>query len=514
MALSPNAPDYVSQVRGVIGDLRENYLKKQQLFQQSQQAAAQIGLGYAQLSAQRDNQARQAALDSQRIELEGVKNQRDLENITYNRGRQAATDRLEADKVELYREEKQQRMDEINKNNQQEAESGRLYSYIRNARNSGDPDQIAMAEAALDNTSLSALTKQTMLDRLDVAEERKRKVDDLIANKQKQPQVNNMLSQAANLPIDRMTPEDAQEALTKYSTDFQNIGTSDPAVNNKFNSIISEKQTQLIKLRDDEVSQAVSQLNLDGAQKNVFTANYPGSVGEAFQKRYDDITRGTTLTDRIVNPNIFMGLKGLAADMQRVESQKAIDDQKVRFIIAQENLVKKNPSLGVETIDPATGEKRTTFASPMPPMILTKNDVDPRTGRITKEKTREIEKYQSMLDRTLSGDYNALQMAIGRSISQSPAIQKSNLPFIPNDPYSTAAQNPVAPSGTAVVKTATPAPAPSRPSEEQIMAMGSDPKTADTIIPGTSKTYGQAAKFLADKKKAEQGRDVATPNSY
>ena len=61
MALSPNAPDYISEVRGIIGDLRENYLKKQQLFQQNEQAKAQNALGYAQLAAQREN----AALDSE-----------------------------------------------------------------------------------------------------------------------------------------------------------------------------------------------------------------------------------------------------------------------------------------------------------------------------------------------------------------------------------------------------------------------------------------------------------------
>jgi tRNA uridine 5-carbamoylmethylation protein Kti12 len=152
MALSPNAPDYVSQVRGIISDVREDYLKKQQLFQQQQQAGAQLALGYAQLSAQRDNQARQADLDSQRIELEGIKNQRDLEGLAYNRQRQAASDRLELDKLELIQEEKRQKIDEIDKKNKEDAESGRIYSYIRDARNSGDPDQIAMAESALDNT--------------------------------------------------------------------------------------------------------------------------------------------------------------------------------------------------------------------------------------------------------------------------------------------------------------------------------------------------------------------------
>jgi hypothetical protein len=145
-------------------------------------------------------------------------------------------------------------------------------------------------------------------------------------------------------------------------------------------------------------------------------------------------------------------------------------------------------------------------------MTLGPNDVDLRTGKITKEKQREIEQYQSVLDRTLAGDFNPLNMLLGRTINQSPTAKSSNAPFIPNDPYATTAQTPVAPTGTAVVRTG--APAPTAPTEQQIMDMGSDPKTANTLIPGSSKTYGEAAKFLADKKKAEQGKSVANPNSY
>jgi hypothetical protein len=46
------------------------------------------------------------------------------------------------------------------------------------------------------------------------------------------------------------------------------------------------------------------------------------------------------------------------------------------------------------------------------------------------------------------------------------------------------------------------------------MAMGSDPKTADQLIPGTRKTYKEAAKFLADQNKNSQGKSVANPNTY
>jgi hypothetical protein len=514
MALSPNAPDYVSAVRGVLSDLRQNYVQKQQLFQQEQQAQAQIGLGYSQLAAQRENQARQAGLDEQKIALQGLQNQRELENLAYNRDRQAAADRLDASKFDLLQEEKQQRMQEIDNKNKEEAESGRLYSVVRDARLSGDPDKIAKAEGELDNSALSAALKGQILDRLDIADARRMKLQTDLEIKQKRPQVNNVLAQAANLPIDRMLPDDAQDALNKVFTDFQNIGSPDPDSANKLNSILSQKQNQLLKLRDDVTIQGISQLVEDGAQENFFARQYPGPAGVAFQKRYDEIVKGVPKDQRINDPTIFSRLKGLAADIHLVDTQESLDNTKARFTIAQENLVKKNASLGIPTVDPVTGDARITFAMPMPNMTLGPNDIDLRTGKLTKEKQREIDQYQNMLDRALAGDFNALQMMIGRSIAQSPAVKASNAPFIPNNPWGETAQTPVAPTGTAVVKTGAPASTPTDPTEEQIMAMGSDPKTANTVIPRSSKTYGEAAKFLADKKKAEQGKSVANPNSY
>ena len=147
-------------------------------------------------------------------------------------------------------------------------------------------------------------------------------------------------------------------------------------------------------------------------------------------------------------------------------------------------------------------------------MNLTSNDIDPRTGKLTKQKEKELQGYDSLLNRTLAGDFNPLQMMIGRTIAQSPAAKSNTSPFIPNNPWAESAQTPVAPTGTAVVRSGAPASAPTAPTEQQIMDMGSDPKTASTLIPGSSKTYGEAAKFLADKKKAEQGKSVANPNSY
>jgi len=438
MALSPNAPDYVSQVRGIIGDVRENYLKKQQLFQQEQQAAAQVGLGYAQLAAQRDNQARQADLDSQRIELEGIKNQRELESLAYNRQRQAAADRLASDQFELAQEEKRQKIDEIDRKNKEDAESGRIYSYIRDARNSGDPDQIAMAESALDNTALSSLTKMTMLDRLDIAEERKRKVDDLVANRQKKPQADALLVQAANLAIDRMAPEDASLALNDIETQFANLGMTDTTVN-KFSQVLSQKNAALAKLSSDAVLNGITQLNSDGAAGNILDPKY--------QARYDVIKKQyPNWQDRIENPDAFNQLRGLAKDITKDSQQAYLDEMKTKFTVDQKNLVQKNASLGVETTDPITGEKRATFVRSMPNMNLTDRDIDPRTGVLTKVKQKEIVDYDQMLTRAMNGDYNAMQAMLGKALSEAPANPNiKKLEFIPNDSSNVA----TAPGGTA-----------------------------------------------------------------
>jgi flagellar motility protein MotE (MotC chaperone) len=109
-----------------------------------------------QLASQRENQARQAALDEQRIALQSVQNERELESLAFNRQRQATSDRLDAQKFQLLQEEKNQKMQEIEKKNREEAESGRLFSIYKDAKFSDDPDKMAMAEGELNNSTLSA----------------------------------------------------------------------------------------------------------------------------------------------------------------------------------------------------------------------------------------------------------------------------------------------------------------------------------------------------------------------
>lgn len=88
------APDYVSQVRGVINDLRQDYAQKQQLFQQQQQANANLALNYAQLEANRENAAINRDLQNRQLEFNFLQEA--------NRSQQAK-DKLAADaKVQQY----------------------------------------------------------------------------------------------------------------------------------------------------------------------------------------------------------------------------------------------------------------------------------------------------------------------------------------------------------------------------------------------------------------------------
>jgi hypothetical protein len=509
MALSPNAPDYVSQVRGVINDLRQNYVQKQQLFQQEQQAQAQIGLGYAQLASQRENQARQASLDEQKIAVQSLQSQRELESLAFSRQRQSASDRLESQKFDLLQEEKNQKMQEIQNKNKEEAESGRIYSLIRDARLSNDPQKIAEAEGQLDNSTLSGVVKSQMLDRLDIAMERKRQVDEKVANQEKRPEANALLVQAANLPLDRMSPEDSSLALNDLEMKFSKLGITDDT-NKQFAAVLSQKNAQLAKLSNDVVLGGISQLNADGAAGNV--------LGPKHQEKYDAIKKQfPNWQDRMDNPDAFNQLRGLAKDIHKDETQKYLEDVKTRFMINQKNLVEKNGNLGIETIDPVTGDKRITFVLAMPNMNLTERDIDPRTGKLLKGKQEEIEDYNRVLNRALAGDINPLQMLLGKTIASAPANPNiKKLEFIPNVPFDTTAATGGIPAGTPGTATVpvSPVQRPTRPSDAQIMAMASDPKTADQLIPGTPKTYRQAAEYLANQNKNSQGKTVANPNTY
>lgn len=509
MALSPNAPDYVSEVRGILNDLRQNYIQKQQLFQQEQQAQAQIGLGYAQLSAQRDNQARQAALDEQRLDVQRLQNEREIENLAYNRERQAMSDRLEAQKFELLQQEKDQKMREIDNKNREEAESGRLFSLLQKARASENLEEIAKAEGEFQSSTLSGILKSQLLDRLDISAERKRLVDEKIANQKLRPQANALIVQAANLPLDRMSPEDASLALNDLEMKFSQLGVTDDTAK-QFSTVLNQKNSQLAKLANDVVISGISQLNADGATGNILSPK--------FQAKYDAIKKQfPNWQDRMDNPDAFNQLRGLAKDIHKEETQNYLEDTKTRFMIDQKNLVEKNANLGVETVDPVTGQKKITFVLSMPNMNLTDRDIDPRTGKLLKAKEEEIKDYARVLSRALAGDINPLQMILGRAIAAAPPNPNiKKLEFIPNIPFDTTASTGGVPAGipgTAVIPAVVPT-RPTRPSDEQIVAMGSDPKTANQLVPGTTKTYKQAADFLAGQKKNSQGKSVANPNTY
>lgn len=70
MPINPTAPDYISQVRGVISDLRDNYVKKQQLYLQEKDQEDRIGLARAQFDLQVQNSNQQAALARSKLAAE------------------------------------------------------------------------------------------------------------------------------------------------------------------------------------------------------------------------------------------------------------------------------------------------------------------------------------------------------------------------------------------------------------------------------------------------------------
>lgn len=437
MALSPNAPDYVSQVRGIIGDLRDNYLKKQQLFQDDQQAAARNALGYAQLNAQRENQALQADLDQQRIEASKLTAQANLENTLFERQRQFAADEMQRQRFEVEKQQKDLAIAEAERKRQDEIEAGRLAAMKQEAINSNDPDRILMAQAAIDNSTISGATRFQLNENLDQAMERKFKMDERLAVQQKAPIANSIISKIANLPVGRMLPEDAQQALSSYTNEFSSLNIPDQNVSNKFFAAVTAQQNALTKASQDAQNQEVSQLNLDGTQGGVLPAKY--------QKEYDEVVKGTDWSTRANDPNseVFHKLRGIVAKINTDQTLQEIEDYKTKFAMDQENLVKRNAKLGVEANDPITGEKRVTFGISMPNISI--SDIDKRTGKLAKVKADEIKNYQNALNRAFTGNYDMIEALLERRLADLPQAN-NKLPFVPNLGMNASTQAAVAPA--------------------------------------------------------------------
>jgi hypothetical protein len=398
MALSPNAPDYVSQVRGIIGDLREDYLKKQQLFQQQQQTQAQLGLSYAQLNANRENAARQADLDQARLENQNLQYQNDLAKYQQGLTQKSFDNDLAERKFSFDRQKELLKAQEDARARQLEENSAVMQSELEAAYSSGDPDKIQQASLR------ASQIMQNTAGYLKVAKSAKEAVNTQRAmereniNLNTQDQAYELASAPMSLNLETMTPTELDSALTGLSASYNQLRNTDPAARKMFQENLNNARQAHAKLMSDEDNSALSSVIQLGAI---------GELGDA-QAAFDKIEAKYPEETRSMSPAYASEMKKFVLQYNKNAALTSAEKDQIAMNNLAAALVKMYPDQAVQV------EGGVTWSDPPPSLAADFSDdgtINPRTGSRTKASRKAVQEWfarnrlrlpnQSMFDQFL-----------------------------------------------------------------------------------------------------------------
>lgn len=459
MALSPNAPDYVSQVRGVINDLREDYLKKQQLFQQEQQANASLALNYAQLQANRENAQRQAAVEQARLEASKLDDLRQMQRDQYTIDRAMASDQLARDRLAF---DQQKEINELQVKRMQEDRdtlANTLENKFRIAYEKQDPNELSKVMDEIGNSNLQTAQRTALYNNVYGGIQKKRELEQYELNLRTAPQADALTKEVFTLNPANFTPDQYSQTLRDYSDRFSSLGNKDENTIRAFSTAMTKAAENGAAFREGAIGSMVNSFVDIGEQ---------GRLEPTYQKAYDE------LKNRPGGASI-KAIQGLAFKQNKERSIAQLKATNDRFARNLENMVKQNPDLAVINVDPITGERYRSFTYTPPdltPVEGYNGTIDPDTGLITKRAEDQIKKFE---DEVISPSYLTGQVPVIRGYQRQQAeapltpssTETAGLPFRATPSrFETVAAGP-----TAVIPTAPPAPPAAAISPDTIRAV-------------------------------------------
>lgn len=447
MPINPTAPDYISQVRGVISDLRDNYVKKQQLYLQEKDQEDRIGLARAQFDLQVQNSNQQAALarsklaaeiDSSNAQLAARSNSEALELARINASSIKA--RTESDLNErkfLFEQIKEgEKLKQEQAEREKETASGRLMQEGTVALNSDDPTKLIEWTNKLAGSILSQKQRNDVFTNALSLVDAKKRLEQEGVNIKTQPKALQIVQNLNMMNVDNLAPDELAAKINELTDSFRSLKNTDPKINDLFMSVSQEVAKRQHDFRQKEYGQV-----FDSFLRSGDLAQLDQSTQAEYDKLQSEYPEGPSRAsnDYSVKLKRLMFKSNEAASVNALQSLAKQADQK------QEDLINRIPALAAVRTDPETGAKYRAFpfeAPDLTPVIGFNGTIDPDTGLINKNTIRQYEKWVAEIT---SPSYVLGQVPFtqGLSFAQNqtvPAVDEktlktvSSLPFRPANP--------------------------------------------------------------------------------
>ena len=407
MPITPSAPDYISSVRGIIGDVRENYLKKKQLYLQEKDQEDRLSLSYAQLDQQKQLADQQMSMEMYKIGISANNARAQLEasqrasapayTSLQQRGYQSASkSELEGEKFKFDQfkefnrlETEKRKLEQETREREQDFASSRLLQEGVIALNSDDKTKLIEWTNKMAGTILSAKQQNDVYTNALSLVNAKKSLEQSSVNIKTQPEAMSIIQELNMLDVTMFSSDELAGTLKDYTQRMQALGNTDPKMNDAFMTVSQAAAKRKYEYDQEESAKVFNSFLNDAVL---------GELDPIYQKQWDDLQR--EYPDEIKRNSSSDYSNKSRRLMFQANKAKSIEElaKKDRFNREQgDKLVSQNVGLASVIEDPV--DKRNnykTFAYSGPdltPVVGFNGTIHPVTGLITKETLTANEEY-------------------------------------------------------------------------------------------------------------------------
>jgi len=385
--MTPVAPDYVNQVRGIIGDLRENYLKKQQLFQQNEQEQNRLGLSYAQLGQQASNQAMQAQVDMKRVAAAEAQNASELVRAQAAAQGKALDRDLDERKFKWDQLKTLQDLEQKQAERDQDLAASRLEDEGRIALESDDPTKLIEWTNKMAGSILNSKQRNDVYKNAMALVSTKRQLDQDRVNVKTRPQAIAVINRINELDVTKIGPDRLKNELSKGNEEFYNLGNKDENLTKMYSEIAQGKAKQQDEYQKAELGTTMGQFE---------TRAIVGQLPKPAQKQWDELQAKYPGKEDRLSENYINEKTRLMYQTTDGESQTELKSWAKRINDIERNFLAQRPELAAKVVNPETGAVEDRFPITPPDISYSVGydaAIHPMTGKINSAKRKEYEAW-------------------------------------------------------------------------------------------------------------------------
>ena len=392
MAVSPNAPDYVSQVRGIISDLRQDYISQMQLYQNEQRFRAEQ-------EAKNEANFLQMAQSMAALNSQNQIARKQMQDNRFIAEQKIAADKQQNENDMAFKFTQEYAQSELNRQNQEkENTAAALEQEFRLAESSGDQNKVDNVLNKIGQASLASAQRTQIYNNVYNTLGKMKEWEQTTNNIKTSSIAKNMINDLQNLDPSKLTPLEYDQQKNDIVQRFSTLNNNDPILVDSFFKQQDRANVRFEDYKKSKIGEVVTNFVAQAERPNNF-------LSPTIQARYNELKN---------DPQKYTAaaLQGLAFEANNEASRntlQSIDQGNVKLL----DQVAQNPQYA--------GRDFTNILPDLTPVVGYNGNIDPDTGLLTKQ---FVDRQKAFDD-----DIRRPSFILGQDLTMQQAIAKNMPPL-------------------------------------------------------------------------------------